>query len=130
MIKNKISEIITMTETIMYLKSGSITWSVVGKNFDNKKYVCVAFSYNSKEFINVMAPIDAGYNDSIEMVSHILDVNDRLLERSIVVLSTYGLMSLIKSVAEKDTKLMYIANFDIEDSNYQDMVDINNPCLN
>lgn len=128
MIKNTIKEIIEMTETILGIKGGSITWSIVGRQFKGSSYVCVQFSINSFEFINIMSPIENEYKNDEEMINDILSAEDEICDRVISVLSTYGLINLVRNVSEKQMKFMYIVNLEAPDP--ESVIRFDNLCLN
>lgn len=118
-----------MTESILGAKPGTITWDMGGKKLEDCFFVCARFLYKNKEFINIMAPIENEYQDSVEMIEDIMDVEERVAEQILIVLSSYGLIPLIQNVAEKGMKFMYVANenFKEEDDN---PISFSNLCQN
>lgn len=104
-----------MTESVLGVKSGTITWSIEGKKIGDERFICTQFSYNGKEFINIMAPIYSEYESDIEMINDIMDIEERIVEQTIIALSSYGLTPLVQNVAQKGMKFMYVANPDFRE---------------
>lgn len=129
MVKKQLTNIISMTESVLGMKSGTITWSIIGKKLENEPFICAQFSYKGKEFVNIMAPVESEYQDTVDMVNDIMNVEERVVERIIVVLSSYGLMSLVQNVAEKGMKFMYVANPDYKEED-ENPISFANLCQN
>ena len=101
-----------MTEAILRMKRGTITWSVKMKKYQREKCVYVEFSLNGKEFVNIIGLMKRRYIDEIDILEDIAYIEDSLLEKVPSILSTYGLCSLVETVGKDKNTFTYVIDVD------------------
>ncbi len=126
--RKHIAETIEISESFAGLKRGSITWGISGRVVNGDKHVCLYFQVNGKEFINIVAPIESRYGDDIEFVTDVIEAQDAVLRKTPYVLSTYGLVSMVQSMAQNNMKLVYVT--DPKMGSEPDSLFFKDPCLN
>lgn len=106
--KDLIADIISLSEEASGLQKGAIRWGLSGRNLHGQKFMCVQFSVNDREFINILSPVSSKYKSDSDMAEDIIFSKENLIERVPVILSTYGMANLLENVASKGMKFMYI----------------------
>lgn len=127
--KNYINSSIELTEASMDMSAGDITWSVGSKRHDDRMYVCLEISLKGREFINIMGQLYTNYKDELNLIDDIMYVERAVMERVPVVLSVYGLSSLIEAVARKGMKMVFVVDID-KDQDYLNDLNVRNMPLN
>lgn len=106
--KNLIDDIVCLSEEASGLQKGSIRWGLSSRKMYNQRFMCVHFSFNGKEFINILSPVLARYKSDDDMADDLLSSNEVLLERVPVILSTYGMINIVQNMATNGIKFVYV----------------------
>lgn len=109
-VRNHIEDSIGMAESFLNLKRGSITWGIDTRKVDRKHYVCAFFKFNGGEFINVMSLIDSRHRSDEGLLIDVGDAHDSVIRRIPSVLSVYGIVNMIETLAKRGVRLVYISD--------------------
>lgn len=109
-VRNHVEESIGMAESFLNLKRGSITWGIDTRKVDGGHYVCAFFKFEGREFINVMSYIDSKHKTNEGLIIDVGDAHDSVIRRIPSVLSVYGVVNMIETLAKRGVRLVYISD--------------------
>lgn len=106
-----INKAIALTETVMKC-DGKMSWGIRTQQVNGVPFMIVFISHLGKEFINIVGSYDANARSGMETADDTVWLKEHLVNKTVEVLSSYGLTSLLFNVGMKDS--MFIFNSDLK----------------